>query len=114
MNQSKTLLIVGGIGVTLLLGLVWWNSNKSQPAGPQNAVNPNAQQGAGANAQGTMPDLGNLLSYNQLPGSTILTPQATSVDPFSGNYGQYGGGDSAVMGGLFSGYSGGPNLPGGG
>jgi len=87
MNQSKTYLMIGGIGVTLLLGLVWWNSNKSQLSGLQNAVNPNAQQGAGATAQGTMPDFGNLLSYNQIPGSTVLTPQATSVDPFASNYG---------------------------
>ena len=91
MNQSKGWLIAGGIGVTLLLGLVWWNSNKPQPDQPQNAVNPNAQIASGAFAQGTMPDLGNLLSYNQIPGSTILTPQATSVDPFSSNYGVPGG-----------------------
>jgi len=77
MNQSKTLLIVGGIGATLLLGLVWWNSNKSAPSA-SDAVNPNAQIGAGANAQGTMPDFGNLLSYNQVPG-VMSAPPATSI-----------------------------------
>ena len=92
MNQNNLWIIVGGIGATLLLGLVWWNSNKTQPdQGSQNAVNPSAQVSSGVFAQGTMPDLGNLLSYNQLPGSTILTPQATSVDPFSSNYGVPGG-----------------------
>lgn len=84
-------LIVGGIGATLVLGFVWWNSNKAQPDQAQNAVDPNAQIGAGANAQGTMPDIGNLLSYNQIPGSTLITPQATSVDPYSSNYGVLGG-----------------------
>jgi len=91
MNLNKTWFIVGGIGATLLLGLVWWNSNKTQPDQPQSAVNPNAQIGGGLGAQGTMPDIGNLLSYNQIPGSTILTPQATSVDPYSSNYGVPGG-----------------------
>jgi|SRR5215472_2812907 len=99
MNRNKVL-IIGGIGATLLLGLVWWNSNKSQPQseGTQNAVNPNAQIGAGSFAQGTMPDLGNLLSYNQIPGSTILTPQATSVDPFSSIYGKPDIGSNTTVG----------------
>lgn len=85
MNLSKTWLVVGGIGTTLVLGLVWWNSNKSQPTGAQNAVNPNAQIGAGSYAQGTMPDIGNLLSYNQPIGVTMSAPQATSIT--SGVYG---------------------------
>jgi len=83
--RSKWVLfgVAGAVGV---LGIVWWQSQKSAaPQGPQNAVNPNAQVNAGAYAQGTAPDFGNLLSYNQIPGA-ISAPQVTSVDPFSSNY----------------------------
>jgi hypothetical protein len=80
-------LYVGAAGVLGLLGIVWWQSQKSAtPTGPQDAVNPNAQVNAGAFAQNATPDIGNLLSYNQIVGSTAIIPQATSVDPFAGNY----------------------------
>jgi len=76
---------VGVAGVLGVLGIVWWQSQKSAtPTGPQNAVDPNAQVGA-ISPMGTAPDLGNLLSYNQVPGA-ISAPQLTSVDPFAGNY----------------------------
>ena len=89
--QGNTWLYVGVAGALGVLGIVWWQSQKpATPTGAQNAVNPNAQQGAGANAQGTMPDIGNLLSYNQIPG-VISAPQATSVNPYSSNYGVPGG-----------------------
>ena len=78
---------VGVAGALGVLGLVWWQTQKSAaPMGPQNAVDPNSQVGGGLGAQGTAPDIGNLLSYNQVPGATILTPQLTSVDPYSSNY----------------------------
>jgi len=83
---------VGVAGALGVLGIVWWQSQKSAaPTGPQNAVDPNAQtlgEGGGSwyGAQGTAPDIGNLLSYNQVPGASVLTPQLTSVDPFSSNY----------------------------
>jgi hypothetical protein len=84
-------LYVGVAGALGVLGIVWWQSQKSaQVHGATNAVNPNAQIGAGAYAQGTMPDFGNLLSYNQIPG-VMSAPQATSVDPYSSNYGVPGG-----------------------
>jgi len=79
-------LYVGVAGALGVLGIVWWQSQKSAaPQGPQNAVDPNAQVNAGAFAQNYAPDIGNLLSYNQLPG-VMSAPQLTSVDPFSSNY----------------------------
>jgi len=91
MKGNKTLLIVGAIAAVALFGVGWYlTQTPAAPAGAQDAVNPNAQIGAGAYAQGTMPDFGNLLSYNQVPGS-ISAPQATSVDPYSSNYGVLGG-----------------------
>jgi hypothetical protein len=92
MSGNKSLLIFGGLAVVALVGLGWYLTGglQAQPAGAQDAVNPNAQVGAGAYAQGTMPDYGNLLSYNQVPGA-ISAPQATSVDPYASNYGVLGG-----------------------
>ena len=85
MNRNK-LLLVGGVGAAGVLAVVYFTSrgSSSSAAGAQTAVNPNAQVGAGAYAQGTLPDIGNLLSYNQMPG-VISAPQATSVtgDPTS-------------------------------
>jgi hypothetical protein len=89
--RTKTMLLLGGAAAVGLFAIGWYltDGSSSSAAAPQNAVNPNAQDAPGGpfGAQGTMPDLGNLLSYNQVPGATILTPQATSVDPFSSNYG---------------------------
>jgi hypothetical protein len=89
---SKGLLVLGGLAIVALVGLGWYLTGglQPQPAGAQNAVASGAQTGAGAFAQGSMPDLGNLLSYNQVPGS-LSAPQATSVDPYSSNYGVVGG-----------------------
>jgi hypothetical protein len=90
---NKGLLVLGGLAIVALVGVGWYLTGglQAQPAaGAQNAVSPNAQTGAGAFAQGTMPDLGNLLSYNSVPGS-MSAPQATSVDPYLGNYGVMGG-----------------------
>jgi hypothetical protein len=82
MNRNK-LLLFGGIGAAGLLA-VWWYMSQQQSStssGPQNAVNPNAQIGVAGplGAQGTMPDIGNLLSYNQPVGAVMSVPQATSV-----------------------------------
>lgn len=85
MNRNKYLLLgVGAVGV-FALGWYLTNQNASNSSSSasssntaQNAVDPNAQVGT-TGAQGTMPDFGNLLSYNQVVGSTVLTPQATSV-----------------------------------
>lgn len=88
---TKTLLLVGGAAAVGLFALGWYLTNSSGSASssaPQNAVNPNAQIGAGAYAQGTMPDIGNLLSYNQPVGSVLSAPQATSVS--SGIFGDTG------------------------
>jgi hypothetical protein len=76
--------IAGALGV---LGIVWWQTQQSAaPAsGAQNAVNPDAQIGGGLPAMGTAPDIGNLLSYNQVPGA-MSAPQLTSVDPYSNSY----------------------------
>jgi hypothetical protein len=92
MSGNKSLLILGGLAVVALAAFGWYATGGLQPkpAGAATAVNPNAQVGAGAYAQGTMPDFGNLLSYNQVPGS-ISAPQATSVDWYSSNYGVPGG-----------------------
>jgi hypothetical protein len=82
MNRNS-LLLLGAIGAVAVFGIGWYltsTSTSSTSSGPQNAVNPNAQIGAGAYAQGTQPDIGNLLSYNQLPG-VLSAPQATSVSP---------------------------------
>jgi hypothetical protein len=87
--HNKPLLIYGGIAIVGVFGLGWFltqGGGGGAAAGAQNAVNPNAQTGAGAFAQGTMPDIGNLLSYNQVPGA-LSAPQATSTDWFSRNYG---------------------------
>jgi hypothetical protein len=88
---NKGLLVLGGLAIVALVGVGWYLTGglQAQPAGAQNAVNAGAQTGAGAFAQGTMPDLGNLLSYNQVPG-VLSAPQATSVDPYSSNYGSFG------------------------
>lgn len=78
----NSLLLLGGAIAVALFGVGWYLTggfSSSAPAGPQNAVNPNAQTDAGLPAGGTMPDIGNLLSYNQAPGSTLSAPQATSV-----------------------------------
>jgi hypothetical protein len=95
MSRNSTLLLLGAaaVGVFALGWFLTSGTGSSQSTAPQNAVNPNAQDAPGGpfGAQGTMPDIGNLLSYNQTPGATILTPQATSVDPFSSNYGVVGG-----------------------
>jgi len=90
MSQNKWVLIGGA--ALLGLGAIWYFSTKSSTStGSSNAVNPNAQIGAGAYAQGTMPDIGNLLSYNNtVPGASIV-PQATSTDPSAANYGVTGG-----------------------
>jgi hypothetical protein len=92
MSGNKSLLVLGGLAIVALFAFGWYATGglQAQPAGAQDAVNPNAQTGAGAWAQGTMPDIGNLLSYNQVPGS-LSAPQATSVDPYSSNYGVLGG-----------------------
>jgi hypothetical protein len=77
--KKNSWLIVGGIaGVAIILYALTRNSGSSTAA--QNAVNPDAQIGAGAYAQGTSPDIGNLLSYNQPTGGSLLIPQATNVD----------------------------------
>jgi hypothetical protein len=80
MNRDS-LLLVGGASAIALFALGWYltSSSSSSSSAPQNAVNPDAQVGAGAYAQGTMPDIGNLLSYNQPVGVTVSAPQATSV-----------------------------------
>jgi hypothetical protein len=95
MSRNSLLLLLGAaaVGVFALGWFLTSGTQSSTPTGPQNAVNPNAQDAPAGpfGAQGTMPDIGNLLSYNQVPGATILTPQATSVDPFSSNYGVVGG-----------------------
>ena len=80
-------LYIGVAGALGVLGIVWWQTQKAAaPSGAQNAVDPNAQIGGGLPAMGTAPDIGNLLSYNQIPG-VMSTPQATSVDPYiTSNY----------------------------
>jgi hypothetical protein len=95
------MLIVGGVGAVGVFAVGWFltsGSSSSTAASPQNAVQQGAQDAPGGPfaAQGTMPDIGNLLSYNQVPGSTVLAPQATSVDPSSSNYGAVG--DNSVVG----------------
>ena len=95
MNRNNVLL-VGGAAAIAVLGAGWLlesSRSSSSSSAPQNAVTPGAQDAPGGPfaAQGTMPDFGNLLSYNQTPGAAVLTPQATSVDPFSSNYGVPGG-----------------------
>lgn len=76
----NSLLLLGGVLAVGVFALGWYLSGSSSaPAAPRNAVNPNAQTDAGLPAGGTMPDIGNLLSYNQAPGSTLSAPQATSV-----------------------------------
>jgi hypothetical protein len=91
--RTKTMLLVGGAAAVGVFAIGWFLTNpsgSSSSSGPQNAVDPGAQLAAGPfAAQGTMPDIGNLLSYNQVPGA-ISAPQATSVDPFSSNYGAVG------------------------
>jgi hypothetical protein len=80
--SRNSLLVLGGLAAIALFGVGWYLTEgltSSAPAGPQNAVNPNAQTDAGLPAGGTMPDIGNLLSYNQAPGATLSAPQATSV-----------------------------------
>lgn len=79
MNRNK-LLLVGGIGAVAVFGLGWYlTMPRSSSSGPQNAVDQGAQLAAGPfAAQGTAPDFGNLLSYNQIPG-VLSAPQATSV-----------------------------------
>jgi hypothetical protein len=91
MPQNKWLVILGVGGIGLIAAGFYFAQKQTSNVGAQNAINPNAQVGAGAFAQGTMPDIGNLLSYNQIPGATILTPQATSVDPSASNAGVTGG-----------------------
>jgi hypothetical protein len=79
-------LYIGVAGALGVLGIVWWQTQKAAaPSGAQNAVDPNAQIGGGLPAMGTAPDIGNLLSYNQIPG-VMSAPQATSVDPYSSSY----------------------------
>jgi hypothetical protein len=92
MNRNNWLIVGGLVAVGLVVVGVYYSqsSASSTSNAPQNAVNPSAQIGAGATAQGTMPDIGNLLSYNQVPG-VMSAPQATSVDPYSSNYGVTGG-----------------------
>lgn len=94
--KNNKLLLFGGIGAAGLLA-VWWiytqqqASSSSTSNAPQNAVNPNAQIGVSGpfGAQGTMPDFGNLLSYNQPVGATMSAPQATSVNTgLTGDYSQ--------------------------
>jgi hypothetical protein len=79
MNRNS-LMVLGVLGAIAVFGIGWWLTEPRSPTAPVNAVNPNAQVGAGAYAQGTMPDIGNLLSYNQLPG-VVSAPQATSISP---------------------------------
>jgi hypothetical protein len=78
------MLLLGALAAVAVFGVGWYLTNppssSTSSSAPQNAVNPHAQLGAGAWAQGTMPDLGNLLSYNQLPG-VLSAPQATSISP---------------------------------
>ncbi len=80
--SRNSLLVLGVLGAIAVFGIGWYltEPRTSSSTAPQSAVNPNAQIGAGAWAQGTMPDLGNLLSYNQLPG-VLSAPQATSISP---------------------------------
>lgn len=90
--KTKTMLLVVGVGAVGVFAIGWIltsGGSSSSSAGPQNAVNPNAQDAPGGPfaAQGTMPDIGNLLSYNQPVGATVLAPQATSVS--SGSPGDY-------------------------
>jgi hypothetical protein len=89
--RTKTVLILGGAAAVGVFAIGWYlSSGSSSSSGPQNAVAPGAQLAAGPfAAQGTMPDIGNLLSYNQVPGA-ISAPQATSVNPFAANYGTVG------------------------
>jgi hypothetical protein len=70
------------IGIALAggLGLIWFLTRNNSPPSATDAVNPNAQIGAGATAQGTEPDIGNLLSYNQPVNYVGIIPQATNVD----------------------------------
>lgn len=93
--KTKTMLIVVGVGAVGVFAIGWiLTSGGSSSAAPQNAVNPNAQDAPGGPfaAQGTMPDIGNLLSYNQPIGATVLAPQATSVS--SGSPGDFAGLDN--------------------
>lgn len=93
MNRNS-LLLLGGAGAVGVFALGWYlTSGSSSSSSAQNAVDPNAQDAPGGPfaAQGTMPDIGNLLSYNQVVGSATIAPQATSVDPYSSNYGVTGG-----------------------
>jgi hypothetical protein len=113
MPKNKGLLVLGGLAIVALVGVGWYLTGGLQPqpaAGAQNAVNPNAQTGAGAWAQGTMPDIGNLLSYNMVPGS-LSAPQATSVDPYSSNYGSFGGSFGNLLSNLGNGKGGGGSNP---
>lgn len=84
-------MLIGAAGVALFaLGWYLTSGQSATSSSAQNAVNPQQSSASGAWAQGTMPDFGNLLSYNQVPG-LLSAPQATSVDPFSANYGVPGG-----------------------
>lgn len=78
--SRNSLLLLGGVAAIGVFALAWYvtSAQSSTPSTPQSAVNPNAQTGGGLPAGGTMPDIGNLLSYNQVPGS-LSAPQATSV-----------------------------------
>lgn len=80
--RTKTLLLLG-VGAVGVFAAGWFlTSGGAQSGGAaQNAVNPNAQDAPGGPfaAQGTMPDIGNLLSYNQPVGTNTIVPQATSV-----------------------------------
>jgi hypothetical protein len=110
---NKGLLVLGGLAIVALVGVGWYLTGglQAQPAaGAQNAVSPNAQTGAGAFAQGTMPDLGNLLSYNMVPGA-LSAPQATSVDPYSSNYGSFGSSFGNLLSILGNGKDGGGSNP---
>lgn len=83
MNRSSLLVLGVAAAGVLLVGLYLESSrtSSSSSSAPQNAVNPNAQDAPGGPfaAQGTMPDFGNLLSYNQVVGSVTSAPQATSI-----------------------------------
>lgn len=88
------MLLVGGAAAVGVFAIGWYltsGSPSSSSSSAQNAVYPGAQDAPGGPfaAQGTMPSIGNLLSYNQLPG-VMSAPSATSVNPFSSNYGIIG------------------------
>ena len=77
--MNKQWVWIAGIAVAGLAGWAWYHNKSASDNAPQNAVNPNAQIGAGAWAQGTSADLGNLLWQNQPVGNVTIIPQADST-----------------------------------